>query len=74
MVLFVWGRYKPAIGNPTDTSNFDPTFTRKKFHESESLPTVEDVQGKTANAFESFTFVDPKSHSMEERDDDGLDD
>jgi hypothetical protein len=35
--------YKPTILDETDTSNFDPSFTRLKAQESEALPTMDQL-------------------------------
>ena len=50
-------KYTPTISGPSDTSNFDPTFTRQRFQDSEMLPTSQDVESCDQGPFEGFTFV-----------------
>ena len=49
--------YRPQLKDKNDTSNFDPTFTRKKFHESEAMPTAEQLTQRAAGGAGNNPFV-----------------
>ena len=49
--------YRPQLKDKHDTSNFDPTFTRKKFHESEAMPTAEQLTQRAAGGAGNNPFV-----------------